>query len=231
MAVMLSSSPRVVPLNYDPAFKVDVRLHDPLWEGAVTKSRVAIDVMVLCTRLEPLCQKELQESSKASESVRRKRKYSNTFDAQAMVIMNKMMECVQNLPNPAPSLQDFLEETALCVLFPRVASYVMSPHNFIFQSQQKTPMDDYFNHVATLNQSVALCNLLNTDVYNLHNHKYIAHQIALLYQSLNQMGNQKVLIDFKTNIETSFKKVKAGLDKKNPEDPPVLPDEQKQWYV
>ncbi|XP_070537751.1 uncharacterized protein [Ptychodera flava] len=229
MAAVTATSPRVVPLSYDPSFKVDVRLHEPLWFGGLTRTDVAIDIMVLCTQLEPLCRKELNESTKPTESGRRRRKYSNTFDAQAMVFVTKMRECIQNLPDPAPSLEDFLEETGLATLFPKVAMYISSPHNFQLQTPSKTPMDDYFNHVAALNQVIGLCNLLSADVNNLHNHKYVAHQIALLYQSLNQLGNLKCLVSFKTNIETSFKKLKVGLESKGSQDDKSLPDEQKQW--
>ncbi|XP_077987525.1 uncharacterized protein LOC144442130 [Glandiceps talaboti] len=229
MAAVTATPALVVPLSYDPSFKVDVRLHEPLWSGAICWSDVAVDVMVLCTQLEPMCRKELAESSKPTESGRRRRRYSNTFDAQAMVIVEKMKECIQNIPEPTPSLESFLEETGLSTVYPRTATYVESPHNFHLQTPTKAVMDDYFSHVAALNQVVSLCNLLNADINNLNNHKYVAHQIALLYQSLNQLGNIKCLVEFKTNVETSFKKLKIGLESKGPDQPKVLPEEQQEW--
>lgn len=42
----------------------------------------------------------------------------------------------------------------------------------------------YFQQFAMLNQMVTMCQQLNSDIFNLTNHKYIAHQTALLYVSI-----------------------------------------------
>ncbi len=44
-------------------------------------------------------------------------------------------------------------------------------------------MIDYLKHIVMVNQLVALSSQLRHDVSTLNNHKYIAHQIALLYVS------------------------------------------------
>ena len=41
----------------------------------------------------------------------------------------------------------------------------------------------YFQHLGMLNQLITLSHQLNRDAFNLTNHKYMAHQTALLYVS------------------------------------------------
>ena len=76
--------PLCAPLAYDPSFKglciifslvfqirnqclvspvclrslVEVRLHEPLWKVQFSPDDVAIEVLTLCSQLEPLCKKE-----------------------------------------------------------------------------------------------------------------------------------------------------------------------------
>jgi len=44
-----------------------------------------------------------------------------------------------------------------------------------------TSMDEYFTTLGTVQQVVSLAHQINSDVTALDNHKYIAHQLALLY--------------------------------------------------
>ncbi|KAJ7378182.1 hypothetical protein OS493_024129 [Desmophyllum pertusum] len=88
-------------------------------------------------------------------------------------------------------------------------------------------MDGYFLHLGMLNQLLTLSHQLNSDAFNLTNHKYMAHQTALLYQSVNQAGSP--LVDYKKNIESNFKSLKAGLVPKDKESVPKLPQAQKEW--
>ena len=43
----------------------------------------------------------------------------------------------------------------------------------------------YFQHLGMLNQLITLSHQLNSDAFNLTNHKYMAHQTALLYVSVH----------------------------------------------
>ena len=42
----------------------------------------------------------------------------------------------------------------------------------------------YFQHLGMLNQLITLSHQLNSDAFNLTNHKYMTHQTALLYVSV-----------------------------------------------
>ncbi|KAJ1505226.1 hypothetical protein HMI55_001685 [Coelomomyces lativittatus] len=81
-----------------------------------------------------------------------------------------------------------------------------------------------FKYFSTLNQVVTLCLHLRQDM-NLTNHKYIAHQLALLYQSLgNTREDLKV---FKSEIESQFDVIKAVCSVSEG-DPKLSPD-QRDW--
>ncbi|XP_073255439.1 uncharacterized protein [Porites lutea] len=152
--------------------------------------------------------------------------YQNKFEPKAQVVFEKMREMLHFLPDSRPSLTEYLRQTGLSLLFPRVTSYLTNPERPAFQSH-KSSMDGYFQHLGMLNQLITLSHQLNSDAFNLTNHKYMAHQTALLYQSVNQAGPP--LADYKKNIESNFKSLKAGLAPKDKESVPKLPQNQKEW--
>lgn len=65
---------------------------------------------------------------------------------------------------------------------------------------------DYLAQTALLNQVLSLAVQVSVDVRNGH-HKYMAHQIALLYQSIASIGAS--LAKFKFRIEAIFDEVKT----------------------
>ena len=67
---------------------------------------------------------------------------------------------------------------------------------------------DYFAHVSSLNQLLHMATQLQRDAPIAANHKYLAHQIALLYQCLNAVRGESK--PFKRRIEEQFDAVKAG---------------------
>jgi len=69
-----------------------------------------------------------------------------------------------------------------------------------------------------------MSNQLRHDAVHLKNHKYIAHQIALLYQCLNQCGN----LNFKKRVEQKFDEVKVLTEA---EKVPQLSLAQQDWLV
>lgn len=217
--------PLCVPLAYDPSFKVEVRLHEPLWKVQFSPDDVAIEVLTLCSQLEPLCKKEYA-TTMGKIDASHKVEYQNKFEPKAQVLFEKMREIIQFLPDPRPSLKDYLRQTGLSLLFPKVTSYLKNPERPAFQTQ-KSSMDGYFPHLGMLNQLITLSHQLNSDAFNLTNHKYMAHQTALLYQSVNQAGTP--MMEYKKNIESNFKSLKAGLVPKDKDSIPRLPHEQKEW--
>lgn len=181
--------------------------------------------MTLCSQLEPLCKKEYATAGGKIDAAH-KVEYQNKFEPKAQVLFEKMREMLHFLPDPSPTLKEYLRQTGLSLLFPRVASYLTNAERPAFQTQ-KSSMDGYFQHLGMLNQLITLSHQLNSDAFNLTNHKYMAHQTALLYQSVNQAGPP--LADYKKNIESNFKTLKAGLVPKDKDSVPKLPQNQKEW--
>ncbi|KAJ1963251.1 hypothetical protein IWQ62_003278 [Dispira parvispora] len=85
----------------------------------------------------------------------------------------------------------YFQETGFAELFP----YAMSRLS-------------HFQHFTTLNQLVNICIQLRHDV-NLENHRFIPHQLAVLYQCLGTAGVEYK--KYKARVEMEFDKVKAYL--------------------
>ncbi|KAK2566832.1 hypothetical protein P5673_009518 [Acropora cervicornis] len=218
-------------LTYDPSFKVEVRLHEPLWKVQFSPDDVAIEVLTLCSQLEPLCKREYATPSGGIDDAH-KVEYQNKFEPKAQVLLEKMKEVLQFLPDPRPTLKCFA--TFSLNLLTRLVVYLnltgisqtdwlviaVSKGNILFDKSRQTSLSKpeifygccdfitgYFSHLGMLNQLLTLGHQLNSDAFNLTNHKYLAHQTALLYQSVNQAGPP--LAEYKKNIESNFKSLKA----------------------
>ncbi|XP_071505766.1 uncharacterized protein [Diadema antillarum] len=197
----------------------------------MTLSDLAIETMTIMSQLEVLCEAESSETSSKGQKRQRRQSYSNTFDTQASLLQDRLTRLVKKHPEARPSLQKYLEETGLATLYPRATHYIAGVP-VQGQAPKKGPMDGYLAHLAVVNQVNVLCKQLHHDVQKLNNHKYLAHQVALLYQSLNQLGNVKALLSYRSNIEGMFKKMKAALELTGEGDSvPHLPDEYKTWLL
>ncbi|KAI9003941.1 hypothetical protein DFJ74DRAFT_694186 [Hyaloraphidium curvatum] len=88
-----------------------------------------------------------------------------------------------------------------------------------------------------LNQCAAMAVQLNRDVLGLRNHKYLAHQVALLYQSLSQLAallpSSPLFSDLQSRIRERFDAVKqqcsaappsGSTDPEEAEGPVLSPD-------
>ena len=76
------------------------------------------------------------------------------------------------------------------------------------------PASSYFSYISQLNQVVMMGTQLYHDALVPQHHKYIAHQIALLYQCLNALqGDTKPV---RKLIEARFDDVKIKTESKSP---------------
>ncbi|CAH1781787.1 unnamed protein product, partial [Owenia fusiformis] len=127
---------------------------------------------------------------------------------------------------------EYMDYTGYAKLYPRAAAYITRPCNLSLSSR-KNNIDGYFPRMQALNQVVTLAHQLNSDVCNLYNHKYVAYQIALLYQSMNALGSSiPSLLEFKSDIERNFKFIKEELNSLIDEDlTPQLSQDRSQWVV
>jgi len=211
--------------SYSASYKVETRLHETHWENVHSIDEVAMEIFSICSQLEPLCKRELSKSKGGISEVY-KSVYLNHFDPHAVVEVKKMNEQLLLLPHPQPTLEEYFRNTILCSYFPKVFSYVQDPKKPKFRCQ-KSIMNDYFQHVSTLNQLNTISQQINWDVHNLVNHKYIAHQTALLFHAINCLGHP--LYKYKEEVEEIFPDIKEAVTVKSKEETPHLPPDAKDW--
>ncbi|KAJ7378184.1 hypothetical protein OS493_024131 [Desmophyllum pertusum] len=77
---------------------------------------VAIEVLTLCSQLEPLCKKEYATTLGKIDAAH-KVEYQNKFEPKAQVLFEKMREMIHFLPDPRPTLKS--AEAAVYELFCR----------------------------------------------------------------------------------------------------------------
>eukprot|EP01112_Ceratiomyxa_fruticulosa_P017880 TRINITY_DN5644_c0_g2_i1.p1 TRINITY_DN5644_c0_g2~~TRINITY_DN5644_c0_g2_i1.p1 ORF type:complete len:301 (+),score=72.14 TRINITY_DN5644_c0_g2_i1:154-1056(+) len=128
--------------------------------------------------------------------------------------------------SPETTVQQYLVSSGVLESFPDLARRLGCE---VVVTKGSSSFDDYLNQMATLHQIVALCTQLTYNI-NLHNHMYIAHQIALLYQSVNAAigQNNRALEPYKKLIEQGFDDVKASIEGQNI---PLLNNNQKNWLA
>lgn len=118
------------------------------------------------------------------------------------------------LEAPDPGLADYLMRTKLTKLFPRTLA-ASRDDAAMSQLTKRIPMDAYFAHLSVLNQLVTVANQILHDLESLSNHKYIAHQVALLYQCLSLARSP--VESFRAELESNFSSIKRaskGLEHK-----------------
>ncbi|XP_011487593.1 uncharacterized protein LOC101166591 isoform X2 [Oryzias latipes] len=134
---------------------------------------------------------------------------SDTFQAQGSEILDQMLQCLENLPKPMPELEDYLDAVGLSAMFPRVEVFLIQ--GSAVEMLEKPQMDEYFVHIAKLNQLLVLSQQLEEDVRHLGSHKYIPHQLSVIYQVLSSFRGIPIFVDMKKKIEANFKQMKQSL--------------------
>ena len=103
-----------------------------------------------------------------------------------------------------------LRELGLLALFPHMDGLARAGTKHQQHRARKSPGWDYFEHVAKMQQLVAVADALKARARHPANAKYAAHQIALLYQCVNAVRGE--LKPFKATIEARFESVKQETE-------------------
>ncbi|XP_061679766.1 uncharacterized protein si:ch211-218d20.15 isoform X3 [Syngnathoides biaculeatus] len=165
-------------------------------------------MLCLCGQLDLLIRAQMQEFQ---EQLRQgcSPEESDTFQAHGSKILEQMLQCLEHLPKPKPQLEDYLDAVGLSAMFPRVEVFVIqgSPADML----ERPPMDGYFAHIAKVNQLLVLSQQLEEDVRHLGSHKYVAHQLSVIYQVVSSFRGVDVFSETKKDIEANFKRMKESL--------------------
>ncbi|KAI9239327.1 MAG: hypothetical protein BYD32DRAFT_411538 [Podila humilis] len=116
-------------------------------------------------------------------------------------------------------LQRYMIRTGLAEMFPKSSEYlgidpVIPGASFL---------EAHFRQMSYTNQLVSIALQLQNDL-RLTNHKYMAHQTALLYQCINQAG--PMFSKYKARVEEQFNTLK---EVSNQSDEPCLTPELQSW--
>mmetsp|Transcript_174 Transcript_174/g.339 ORF Transcript_174/g.339 Transcript_174/m.339 type:complete len:246 (-) Transcript_174:499-1236(-) len=207
MSAIAASPPIFQPSNFlaEIGPLVSLRVNDPVW--AIGSVR---DLLSLCSQLSCLLEKEAKVG---------KRPLTEQLKAN---LLEKISRIVQRADSHS-SLDKCLEDFHLGPWFPNVISDLSGqPRTY---SDGPIAFKDYIAFMALINQVMVMSSQLRDDM-TLVNHKYIAHQIALLYQCLNGIRNG--VDKYKKRIETRFEEIKAITEQSTC---PQLLDTQRTWLV
>ncbi|XP_055008005.1 uncharacterized protein si:ch211-218d20.15 isoform X2 [Boleophthalmus pectinirostris] len=203
-----ASDPLINPCVYHEAFKVELQVKRPLMPIQLSPEQVGLEMLCLCGQLDLLIRaqtQQFQDQLVAGCSPEE----SDTFQSQGSEILDQMLQCLEHLPKPMPQLEDYLDMIGLSAMFPRVEVFLIqgSPVEML----ERPLMDDYFSHIAKLNQLLVLSQQLEEDINHLGSHKYIAHQLSVIYQVISSFRGIKVFSEIKKEIEANFKQLKQSL--------------------
>ncbi|KAG7502541.1 hypothetical protein JOB18_022121 [Solea senegalensis] len=203
-----ASEPLCQPCFYNGAFKVDLQVKRPLMPVQLSPEQVGLEMLCLCGQLDLLIRAQMQQFQEQLGQGCSPEE-SDTFQAQGSEILDQMLQCLEHLPKPMPQLEDYLDMIGLSVMFPRVEVFLIqgSPMDML----ERPPMDEYFFHIAKLNQLLVLSQQLEEDVRHLGSHKYIAHQLSVIYQVISSFRGIQVFTEIKKDIEANFKQMKESL--------------------
>ncbi|XP_061580244.1 uncharacterized protein LOC133446608 isoform X2 [Cololabis saira] len=201
------SEPLCRPLVYRDGLRVELQVRRPLVPVRFSPEQVGLEMLVLCGQLDLLIRAQSQQFQ---EQLGRgcSPEESDGFQTQGSEILDQMLQCLEHLPKPMPQLEDYLDTVGLSAMFPRVEVFLIqgSPVDML----ETPPMDEYLVHVSRLNQLLALSQQLDEDVQHLGSHKYIPHQLSVIYV-LSSFRGVQVLSDVRRDIELNFRQVKQHL--------------------
>ncbi|KAK7882343.1 hypothetical protein WMY93_028517 [Mugilogobius chulae] len=203
-----ASDPLFHPCVYHEAFKVELQVKRPLMPIHLSPEQVGLDMLCLCGQLDLLIRAQTQQFQEQLEECCSPEE-SDSFQIQGSEILDQMLQCLEHLPKPMPQLEDYLDLIGLSAMFPRVEVFLIqgSPVEML----ERPLMDDYFSHIAKLNQLLVLSQQLEEDINHLGSHKYIAHQLSVIYQVISSFRGIKMFSEIKKEIEANFKQLKQSL--------------------
>ncbi|XP_053313489.1 uncharacterized protein LOC128475051 [Spea bombifrons] len=229
MAAVSQSQPLRQLCLYHSCSKVVINVKKPLQSIQMSCKQVALEMFSLCSQLDILIKGEVQhlQDQLADDISIGESDIFHTFGTE---LVERMKECLTHLPEPIMCLEDYLDTSGLSVLFPRVEIYII--HERPVDMLESPPMDDYYIHIGKLNQLLVLSQQLEDDIRHLGSHKYVAHQLSVLYKVLSYFNGCLSLDILKRDIEANFKAVKSALaTNEGPRQEPLLPAHLSTWLL
>ncbi|KAG0050983.1 hypothetical protein BGZ83_004234 [Gryganskiella cystojenkinii] len=221
---MILESPPLVNLTpLTQIHEVPIHIHNPIHPNSANKhKRLGLQMLnelsrieMFVTRIETVGKHE-ETSAELAKTIAHLEQTLYAYELE-----NRHAGHPENLENITGRmiLQRYMVRTGLDEMFPKSSEYlgfepVMPGGSFI---------EAHFRQMSSINQLVSIALQLQNDV-RLTNHKYMAHQTALLYQCINQAGPQ--FAKYKARVEENFNTLK---EISNMSEEPYLPIELQAW--
>lgn len=146
----------------------------------------------------------------ADTLLERQHKVARNFDEVDVGVLKSIENLCMQISSSL-STKDVLQQLKLLHLFPYLNQYLASE---LQEPSQSNLGAAYLLYISLLNQVVMMGTQLYHDACVPGHHKYAAHQIALLYQSLNMLQGETKPI--RRLIEARFDEIKSITESKNP---------------
>ncbi|CAJ0749768.1 15363_t:CDS:2, partial [Entrophospora sp. SA101] len=203
----------------------EIHLHEPLIQKPRSrKKRIGLQILNTLTRLEVLLDKEESLASSDTKIENLNQQQFNKKEIEnALSVLETIIFQLEDEAASKKDIQTYLLELGLSDLFPKSAKR-LTPNTTLFNdSSNKMSAMAHFHGMNLQNQLVSVSLQLQQDI-KLTNHKYMAHQLALLYQCLNQASGP--FLKYRSRVELHFDAIKALS---NSSEEPQLDEEQKKW--
>ncbi|KAF9581510.1 hypothetical protein BGW38_001444 [Lunasporangiospora selenospora] len=200
--------------------EVPIHLHNPIHPNSANKhKRLGLQILnelsrieMLVTRIETVGKQE-EITAELAKNVSHLEQTLYTFELE-----NGNASRLENT-TARKLLERYMIRSGLAEMFPKSSEYLgIDPvvHGGGF-------LEAHFRQMSCTNQLVSLSLQLQNDI-RLTNHKYMAHQIALLYQCINQAG--PMFSKYRARVEENFNTLKEISNKS---EEPQLPLELQTW--
>ena len=196
------------------------RLDEPLWPSGPNARKLAELCVLTTLACERASRAQARGEDAASRHGRDASSSTSPFDGARGLALFETLRRLSGVGfrERAPSSRDAdaadplaaLRELGLLSLFPQMDGLARAGTKHQQHRVRKSPIWDYFEHVAKMQQLVAVADGLRMRARHPANAKYVAHQIALLYQCVNAVRGE--LKPFKTTIEARFESVKQETE-------------------
>ncbi|KAJ3341283.1 hypothetical protein HDU93_005253 [Gonapodya sp. JEL0774] len=210
------------------SLQVHLHIHDPLLKSGSVARRVALQIINLGGLAEFILTREANVTDAPDPTdLSHLRSQTASLIAEMRTVVEKLSEGV--------TLEAYLQPS-FTPLFPRLTRHLGLPappadQNSSSPVSKLNPASAgqsqaHYHSASALNQVVAMSLQLRADV-NLDNHKYMAHQLALLYQSLTSASS--ITSRHQPRIQREFESIKI-VTSKDGQEQPKLSDSQREWF-
>jgi len=138
--------------------------------------------------------------------IRAQRSYQVQDGPVDAALLLKLRECAATI-SPKKAVLELLEEFSSVDVFPFLEALLRGSTMPLMPESGSQTGGDYLEYINLLNQLMMMATQLHNDALDPRNHKYAAHQVAILYQSLNMLKGQTKPL--RKRIEERFDEIKT----------------------